>query len=43
VMDRLRRTRIFEQIAPGQVFPTPQLAVTALTRAAEREKELIPL
>jgi sulfate permease, SulP family len=43
VMDRLRRTRIFEQIAPGQVFPTPQMAVTALTRAAEREKELIPL
>jgi sulfate permease, SulP family len=43
VMDRLRRTKIFEQIAPGQVFPTPQMAVTALTRAAEREKELIPL
>lgn len=43
VMDRLRRTKVFEQIAPGQVFPTPQLAVTALTRAAEREKELIPL
>jgi sulfate permease, SulP family len=43
VLDRLRRTRIFEQIAPGQVFPTAQVAVTALTRAAEREKELIPL
>jgi sulfate permease, SulP family len=43
VLDRLRRTRIFEQIAPGQVFPTPQVAVTALTRAAEREKELIPI
>jgi SulP family sulfate permease len=43
VMDRLRRTRIFEQLAPGQVFPTAQTAVTALTRAAEREKELIPL
>jgi sulfate permease, SulP family len=43
VLDRLRRTKIFEQIAPGQVFPTPQLAVTALSRAAEREKELIPL
>jgi sulfate permease, SulP family len=43
VMDRLRRTTIFEQIAPGQVFPTPQVAVTALTRAAAREKELIPL
>ena len=43
VMDRLRRTKIFEHIAPGQVFPTPQMAVTALTRAAEREKELIPL
>lgn len=43
VLDRLRRTRIFEQIAPGQLFPTPQMAVTALSRAAEREKELIPL
>lgn len=43
VMDRLRRTRIFEQLAPGQVFPTAQVAVTALARAAEREKELIPL
>jgi len=43
VLDRLRRTKIFEQLAPGQVFPTPQMAVTALTRAAEREKELIPL
>jgi sulfate permease, SulP family len=43
VMDRLRRTKIFEQLAPGQVFPTPQMAVNALTRAAEREKELIPL
>lgn len=43
VMDRLRRTRIFEQLAPGQVFPTAQVAVTALSRAAEREKELIPL
>lgn len=43
VLDRLRRTRIFEQIAPGQLFPTPQIAVTALSRAAEREKELIPL
>jgi len=43
VMDRLRRTRIFEQLAPGQVFPTAQMAVTALTHAAEREKELIPL
>ena len=43
VMDRLRRTKIFEQMAPGQVFPTPQLAVTVLSRAAEREKELIPL
>jgi sulfate permease, SulP family len=43
VLDRLRRTKIFEQIAPGQVFPTPQMAVTALTRAAAREKELIPL
>jgi sulfate permease, SulP family len=43
VLDRLRRTRIFEQLAPGQVFPTPQVAVDALSRAAEREKELIPL
>jgi sulfate permease, SulP family len=43
VLDRLRRTKIFEQLAPGQVFPTPQMAVTALSRAAEREKELIPL
>lgn len=43
VLDRLRRTTIFEQLAPGQVFPTPHLAVTALTRAAEREKELIPI
>ncbi|NHA16107.1 sulfate permease [Thioalkalivibrio sp. XN279] len=43
VMDRLRRTKIFEQLAPGQVFPTPQVAVTALSRAAEREKELIPI
>lgn len=43
VMDRLRRTKIFEQLAPGQVFPTPQVAVTALTRATEREKELIPI
>jgi sulfate permease, SulP family len=43
VLDRLRRTKIFEQIAPGQLFPTPQMAVTALSRAAEREKELIPL
>ena len=43
VLDRLRRTRIFEHMAPGQVFPTPQAAVTALTRAAEREKELIPI
>ncbi|MEJ2515131.1 MAG: sulfate permease [Gammaproteobacteria bacterium] len=43
VMDRLRRTRIFEQIAPGQVFPTAQAAVTALTREVDREKELIPL
>ena len=43
VLDRLRRTRIFEQIAPGQLFPTPQMAVTALSRAAEREKELIPI
>lgn len=43
VMDRLRRTKIFEQLAPGQVFPTPQVAVSALTRAAEREKELIPI
>lgn len=43
VMDRLRRTRIFEQLAPGQVFPTPQVAVTTLTRSAEREKELIPI
>jgi sulfate permease, SulP family len=43
VLDRLRRTTIFEQLAPGQVFPTPQVAVDALSRAAEREKELIPL
>ena len=43
VLERLRRTKIFEQIAPGQVFPTPQVAVNALSRAAEREKELIPL
>lgn len=43
VLDRLRRTRIFEQLAPGEVFPTPQVAVTALGRAAEREKELIPI
>jgi SulP family sulfate permease len=43
VLDRLRRTKIFEQIAPGQVFPTAQVAVTALSRATEREKELIPL
>lgn len=43
VLDRLRRTKIFEQLAPGQVFPTPQMAVTALSRSAEREKELIPL
>jgi SulP family sulfate permease len=43
VMDRLRRTKIFEQLAPGQVFPTPQVAVTALSRATEREKELIPI
>jgi sulfate permease, SulP family len=43
VLDRLRRTKVFEQIAPGQVFPTPQVAVTAVTRAAAREKELIPL
>ncbi len=43
VLDRLRRTKIFEQIAPGQLFPTPQMAVTALSRAAEREKELIPI
>ena len=43
VMDRLRRTKIFEHLAPGQVFPTPQVAVSALTRAAEREKELIPI
>jgi sulfate permease, SulP family len=43
VLDRLRRTKIFEQIAPGQVFPTPQVAVTALSRAARHEKELIPL
>jgi sulfate permease, SulP family len=43
VMDRLRRTKIFEQIAPGQVFPTAQMAVTALSRAAEHEHELIPM
>lgn len=43
VMDRLRRTRIFEQIAPGQVFPTAQAAVSALSREVAREKELIPL
>ena len=43
VLDRLRRTRIFEQLAPGEVFPTPQVAVTALGRASEREKELIPI
>ncbi len=43
VMDRLRRTKIFEQIAPGQVFPTAQMAVTALTREVEHERELIPL
>lgn len=43
VLERLRRTKLFEQMAPGEVFPTPQAAVTALTRAAEREKELIPL
>jgi SulP family sulfate permease len=43
VMDRLRRTKIFEQIAPGQVFPTAQIAVTTLTRAVEHERELIPL
>ena len=43
VMDRLRRTRIFEQIAPGQVFSTAQAAVSTLTRDVEREKELIPL
>ncbi|MFU8822162.1 MAG: SulP family inorganic anion transporter [Gammaproteobacteria bacterium] len=43
VLDRLRRTKIFEQIAPGQVFPTAQVAVTSLSRATEREKELIPL
>lgn len=43
VLDRLRRTKIFEQMAPGQLFPTPQMAVTALSRAAEREKELIPI
>lgn len=43
VMDRLRRTKIFEQLAPGLVFPTPQVAVTTLTRSAEREKELIPI
>jgi SulP family sulfate permease len=43
VLDRLRRTKIFEQIAPGQVFPTAQVAVTALSRSTEREKELIPL
>ena len=43
VMDRLRRTKIFEQLAPGQVFPTAQVAVTSLARAAEREKELIPI
>jgi len=43
VLERLRRTKLFEQMAPGEVFPTPQAAVTALSRAAEREKELIPL
>jgi SulP family sulfate permease len=43
VMDRLRRTRFFEQIAPGQVFPTAQAAVSSLTKAVDREKELIPL
>ncbi len=43
VLDRLRRTKIFEQLAPGEVFPTPQVAVTALSRATEREKELIPI
>jgi SulP family sulfate permease len=43
VMDRLRRTHVFEQIAPGQIFPTAQAATTALTRAAERERELIPI
>lgn len=43
VMDRLRRTHVFEQIAPGQIFPTAQAAANALTRAAERERELIPL
>ena len=43
VLDRLRRTKIFEQLAPGQVFPTPQVAVTALSRAAEREKELLTI
>lgn len=43
VLDRLRRTKIFEQLAPGEVFPTPQVAVTALRRATEREKELIPI
>jgi sulfate permease, SulP family len=43
VMDRLRRTRIFEQLAPGQVFPTAQHAVAALAGASEREKELIPM
>lgn len=43
VLERLRRTKLFEQMAPGEIFPTPQAAVSALTRAAEREKELIPL
>jgi SulP family sulfate permease len=43
VMDRLRRTRIFQQIEPGQVFSTAQAAVSTLTQEVEREKELTPL
>ena len=43
VMDRLNRTRLAEQIAPGRFFTSAQSAVSQLSRDVEKDRTLIPL
>lgn len=43
VLDRLKRTRLFEHMKPGHVFPTAQAAVSSLAREEAAEREIIPI
>ena len=43
VMDRLNKTRLAEQIAPGRFFSSAQSAVSQLSRDVEKERTIIPL